>query len=382
MLKVALVGCGKAAETHVNNIHRLGCASLAAVCDSEIIMAEQLAVRHGIPRYYSDFSQLLAEQKPDVVHITTPPQSHLALALQSLQAGAHLFVEKPLAGSYAECETLIEAVIRSRKKLTTGYFYGFDPAARRLRQTLESGRLGKIVHVETFFGYDLASRFAQAALTDEHHWLHSLDGTLLRNVLDHPVFGITNCFSVDHSDIQCLSWRSRRLSGSPVVDQVPDELRVMITGENTSAYLTLSSQARPVSYLLTVYGTAGTVHVDFVGRTVTSRITSGLPGALGRVVPPFHYGWQYFRDGLRKLGRLSGSELRYDAGFTSLLSAFYDSIASDHPVPISYEQMLRVSQMVDRICAQTAGNRATREWTARSTVTPTACAQETLKCGR
>jgi len=94
-LRVAIVGCGKAAENHAAEIRKRYDAELLAACDSELLMAEQSCFRHGAGTPYSDFRRMLDEQCPDVVHLTTPPQSHCSLALESMDAGCHVFVEKP-----------------------------------------------------------------------------------------------------------------------------------------------------------------------------------------------------------------------------------------------------------------------------------------------
>ena len=79
-LRVAIVGCGKIADGHAQEIQKLtDQARLVAVCDREMLLAEQLARRYGIPGQYDDFTRLLEREKPDVVHIATPPQSHLPL---------------------------------------------------------------------------------------------------------------------------------------------------------------------------------------------------------------------------------------------------------------------------------------------------------------
>src|SRR5262245_48032130 len=79
-LRVAVVGCGKIADGHVQEIQKLaGRAQLVAVCDKELLIAEQLARRYGVARHYDDLAQLLEREQPDVVHVTTPPQSHLRI---------------------------------------------------------------------------------------------------------------------------------------------------------------------------------------------------------------------------------------------------------------------------------------------------------------
>ena len=103
-------------------------------------MAEQLAIRYGIQEHYSDFDRMLQQVKPDVVHITAPPQSHLPLAKKALDAGCHILVEKPLALDHEEAAHLIDHVVRSNRKMTIGYTFYFDPIARALRTFIVSLR--------------------------------------------------------------------------------------------------------------------------------------------------------------------------------------------------------------------------------------------------
>ena len=132
-LRVAIVGCGKSADNHVSEIKKLASARVVGVCDREPLMAEQFSVRHGLKAWYSDLSLLLREQSPDVVHITTPPQSHLHVALEAIEAGCHLFVEKPLGEDAKQAAELVRATRANGRKLTVGWTYYFDPAARAAR---------------------------------------------------------------------------------------------------------------------------------------------------------------------------------------------------------------------------------------------------------
>src|SRR5216684_3189714 len=139
-LRVAIVGCGKIADGHVQEVQKLTDeARLVAVCDREMLLAEQLAVRYGIPRHYDDFSKLLEVEKPDVVHITTPPESHLRLGKLALEAGCHIYVEKPFALSRADAADLIAAAERADRRVTVGYFSYFDPPALAMRELIAAG---------------------------------------------------------------------------------------------------------------------------------------------------------------------------------------------------------------------------------------------------
>src|SRR3954471_23757935 len=73
VLRIGIVGCGKIADGHAEILKFLDGAQLVAVCDREPILAEQLAVRFGVPAWYSSLDQMLAAERLDVVHITTPP---------------------------------------------------------------------------------------------------------------------------------------------------------------------------------------------------------------------------------------------------------------------------------------------------------------------
>src|SRR5437763_15650409 len=95
MLKVAIVGCGKIADAHASQIQRIKGCEIVGVCDREPLMARQLFERFPVAHYFDDLSKLLSVVRPDVVHITTPPESHFDIARTCLARGCHVYVEKP-----------------------------------------------------------------------------------------------------------------------------------------------------------------------------------------------------------------------------------------------------------------------------------------------
>jgi len=82
MLKVAIVGCGKIADAHADAIQRIKNCRIVGVYDKEELMAKQLYERFPIDGFYNNLDELMDKAQPDVVHITTPPQSHLPIAKQ------------------------------------------------------------------------------------------------------------------------------------------------------------------------------------------------------------------------------------------------------------------------------------------------------------
>jgi len=345
-LKVVLVGCGKVADQHVREIRTLPIARVVAVCDQEPLMAEQLAFRYGIGKHFSNFDRMLEETTPDVVHVITPPQTHLSLAKKGLDAGCHIFVEKPLAVDSKEAEYLIDYAERKNRKLTIGYTYYFDPIMRALRQMVDSDVLGTVVHVESFLGYDLTGPFGRPIIEDDEHWVRQLPGGLVHNVIDHLLSKMIEFITDEELRISVDAWEGSASLG------LPNELRIMLRGTEASGYATFSSHTRPLMHRFTVFGSKNTAHLDFIASYITFESAPKLPGALARLAFPFDQARQYLLQGGRNLVRFAKSEYQYFAGLNFLVSAFYDSIVRDQPVPISYDEILRVSRLMDEVFLQ------------------------------
>jgi predicted dehydrogenase len=351
-LKIAIVGCGKIADAHVEEIKKIPSVQLGAVCDLEPIMAEQLAARYGVPCWYCDVASMLEVEKPDVLHITTPPQSHLSLTRQAVAAGCHIFLEKPVALRHCDAEAIIGTAIGAGRKLTVNYWPRFEAPALELRRLYETGVLGIPVHVESFLGYDLGGEYGTALKRDPEHWVHRLPGKLFQNVLDHVLNKITPFLDDEEPFIQAVAYRGNAGGGESRSGELLDELRVIIRGAQVSAYATFSAHARPVGQTLRVYGTKNTAHVDFMVRTVALERKQTFPSALGRLFPPLLVAKDYLRQGLRNVNSFSHARFHFFDGLRRLLNEFYLCIEKDSPPPIAYGEILRVSAMMERILEQ------------------------------
>jgi predicted dehydrogenase len=358
MLNIGIVGCGKIADGHIEEIQKLGGARVLAVCDLEPILAEQLAVRYSVPHRYTDFDRMLSDHRLDVIHIATPPHSHLALAHKAARAGCHVFLEKPLALNATDGKSLIECMQQTARKLTINYWYNFESPALALKEFVAKGNLGDPIHIESYYGYDLEGGFGQALLSDDRHWVHQLPGKLFQNIIDHAINKITPFLPDGPMEIIARAYRRRRLKDDGT-DGVLDELRVMIFAGGVSAYVTFSSHARPVGHFMRIYGTKNTAHIDFALRSMSVEKRQTIPSALGRLLPPFASTWQSLRQASNNVREFAGSRFQFFAGMNRLLSQFYQSVLHDTPVPIPYAEILRVSQIMDEISAQVYPVRAT-----------------------
>src|SRR5262249_15998386 len=159
--------------------------------------------------------------------------------------------------------------------------YLFDPPALDMRELLRQGVLGDVVHVESFFGYNLDGAFGKAILGDPNHWVLKLPGQLFHNNIDHLLNKAVEFFPEDEAVPPLSAFGSvrRHARFGDERDKMMDELRVVVRGKRTTIYGTFSSHIRPAWHFVRVYGTKSTAHVDYVARTVTLDATATLPSA-------------------------------------------------------------------------------------------------------
>lgn len=139
-IKVAVVGCGIWGRNHVRNYAELG--ALAALVDPDAGAAQALAVQHGVPAV--TFEAALADPAIDAMVFAMPPSQNHAMGLRALEAGKHLFVEKPLALDLASAEDLCRAAERLGRVLMVGHILHYHAAFRALLAMVRSGRLGAL----------------------------------------------------------------------------------------------------------------------------------------------------------------------------------------------------------------------------------------------
>lgn len=354
MLRVGIVGCGKIADGHVEQVRAIGRGEVAAVCDHEPLMAEQLAVRWRVPGRYSDFAQMLACERLDVVHIATPPQSHVALARMAMEAGCHVFVEKPFALDAEGARAILDGAARHARQVCVNWLYNYESPALRLEQLLQAGALGDIVHLDTHYGYDLGGDFGLAVLADAGHWVHRLPGKLFHNVLDHVLAKVAPHLGDDVPDVRVLSLRRRAASGLALADAMPDELRFMVAAGGVTATGTVSAHGRPVPHTLRVVGTRDTVELDYAARTLLHSARQTQPSAIGRLFPPWVQAARMAGNGWLNLGDFRRARFHYFQPMRVLLARFYDAIEAGAAAPIPPALILRVSMLIDRIVAAIA----------------------------
>src|SRR5262245_53464789 len=295
MLKVAIVGCGKIADDHAAQIQRIKGCQMAAVCDREPLMARQLFERFPINSYFSDVTELLSAACPDVVHITTPPQSHFEVARLCLESGCHVYVEKPFTICEEQAQTLLALAAGRKLKLTVGHDDQFRHVALRMRTLVQSGFLGHgPVHMESYYCYEFGnSGYARALLADKGHWVRRLPGGLLQNVISHGIARIAEFLKSDSPQVFAHGFVSPPLQKMGE-NEIIDELRVMIREESGStAYFTFSSQMRPSLHQFRIYGDRNGLVLDQDQETLIKLRGKRYVSYVEKFIPPVTFAGQY-----------------------------------------------------------------------------------------
>jgi predicted dehydrogenase len=356
MLKIAIVGCGKIADAHAAQIQRIKGCEIVGVCDREPLMARQLYDRYPVKAYYSDVRAMLGESRPDAVHITTPPESHFDLARICLEAGAHVYVEKPFTVYEHQAQTLIDLANERGLKITAGHDDQFSHVARRLREAVRGGYLGdRVVHMESYYCYELGnSGYAGALLGDKNHWARKLPGKLLHNTISHGIARIAEFLSEDAPRVAAQGFISQFLS-SRGETEIIDELRVLLVqGDGTTATFTFSSQMRPSLHLFRIYGNKNGLILDQDQETLIKLRGSHYKSYAEKFVPPINFAKQYLGNLRTNLGHFWARDFQMKSGMKYLIEAFYRSIEEDGPPPIPYREILLTARIMDAIFSQLA----------------------------
>jgi UDP-N-acetyl-2-amino-2-deoxyglucuronate dehydrogenase len=147
-LKYALIGCGRISPNHIaaameNEL------DIVALCDIKPENMEDIMFKFNLPqstRKYTDYQELLKDKKPDLVAICTESGKHGQIALDCIEAGSHLIIEKPIALSLEEADKIIEYAKMNNVKVSACHQNRFNKSIQKIREAIEQKRFGRLHH--------------------------------------------------------------------------------------------------------------------------------------------------------------------------------------------------------------------------------------------
>jgi predicted dehydrogenase len=337
-LRTALIGTGAIARQHLACLKTLPSVEIAAICDLSPATAEAAAERFGIQAWFTDHRVMLERTRPDVVHVTTPPASHFRLAMDALDAGSHVIVEKPATTTYDELEALVRRAEEVGRHLVEDYNYAFNQAPQEILRRISSGQFGAVTHVEVLICLDILGPSGFADPNAPHPAL-SLDGGAIADFLPH-LAALAYAFVGPCRSAHTV-WSKRKPSPLPY-----DEFRALVDAERGTASLGFSSSSQPDAFWLRVYGE----RMQATANLFETRLTFDGPRNVPKPLRPFFSGLEegktIRRAALATLLRKFRGPGAYE-GLWELLGRTYRALGEGTDLPIAASDVIEVNRMIE-----------------------------------
>ncbi len=339
-VRVGFVGCGRIARVHHSYLRASPYVELVGVCDSDERARAEFAAETKLAGF-TTVGEMLREVRPEVVHVLTPPASHAPLALELLEEGVNVLVEKPFALTTAEADMVVAAARRRARWATVDHNRWFDPVVQRAAGALESGRLGRLVGFEVFQGAE-AGEIAKLS-GQSSHWSAQLPGGVLHNLAPHPLY-LMRRFAGPVQDLRVVA---RGTSGGQL-----EEVRLIARGEHAPASVTMSMYTSPFMNRLALYGSEASMEVNLNNMTLIERRPRALPKLVGKVWPNLSEAGQLLRATARNGLAFATGRQRFYPGIGAHLAALYARVAAGGQPPVTAAEGRDVVAWYDEILAQ------------------------------
>ncbi|OLE37515.1 MAG: hypothetical protein AUG00_07950, partial [Candidatus Rokubacteria bacterium 13_1_20CM_2_70_7] len=310
--------------------------TVVGVCDVNLDKAHRLASQASTVAY-GDVSTLLAESRPDLVHVCTPAGTHFEPARQALLAGAHVYVEKPFVETRAEADTLFQVAAARRRLICAGHQLVRDPGFVRA--------MGRVPDLMPVTLVDSVFTFKPPRLQLHRASARALADQLL-DILPHALCTLVVALERCTADLEPLQLQ--------FVSATPTELHALLTVGNVVGRLFVSLRARPVASSLTLTGAQGTLTTDFVRSIVLGAANEGTT-PLEKIANPFVEGGQLVWRSGGSLARRLLHRGDYP-GLAELLEEFYGAVASHSPSPLSVDHLRRVTGLYEKLAGHVYGS--------------------------
>lgn len=256
--KVGLVGCGHISVTHLKAWRKTEGCQVYGVFDVSRALAEKRAREFRIRKIYDDLGSLIDEC--DVIDVCTPPQTHSEIALQAIEAGRHLVIEKPLVTDVSEWDQLQERLSHSPGKITVVHNLKYALAVQRAKRWIEAGRIGDIIGFTRQF---LTCPEKDRMLVGNSHWSHRLPGGRWFETLPHELYLIHYLVApLQLAGVTAIHTASAP-AGAPA-----DEVLITFRDDRCLATIHYSAHCQLNKRVLTLYGTEGTITIDVLANSI------------------------------------------------------------------------------------------------------------------
>lgn len=332
-LEIGLLGCGQATtKYHIPAIKALKGYELSWVCDTDEDKAKKTGKANNIT-WYTDPSKAI-ETTPDLININTPPFTHRDLAIDSLEAGANILLEKPAAMSVNEVDEIIEKTRESEQKACMVHNNLFFDPMLPVLQSIKDGEFGELLSVHSFLGGNPS--------TDVRDWSNQSHGGEIGDRLPHPIYLVTHFIeNTSHRNIDV------KKTGKEV-----EGVSIQIEGENVFGHIEARQTAIPAKQV-EIIGSKKRATVDLYNYTrveYNSKDRSPITMLTDNVGASYQILRNTASNGIEFLSDKFTSGNKFKApGHYHLLKLYRRSILNDDEPPIPLDEGRKVVSILDEL---------------------------------
>jgi predicted dehydrogenase len=343
-LRAAVVGCGAISLHHLSFLEASALAELVAVCDRSVASAEYARARYGAAASFADPGEMMRVARPDVVHVLTPPGTHVDMVETMLEAGAHVVVEKPLAPSASEAARLLDLAAQHDLVLVESHNLLYNDQVSTIDRLVDDGVIGSVREVDVMLSLDLAA----GSLGDLNLEGPGVDlpGGAVHDYLPHLAYLFLH-FLPDLARVPSDVEVTGRLADLSHNERLGfDHLDALVRTGQVRGRLRMAADVVPDAFRLTVRGTRGSVETDLY----QPYLRVDTEGSTGRRGPLHQLGLAASLVG-SAASNLRDKVVQHSAyhGLPRLLHDVYQALVTDGAPPISPDEIRATAALIDEL---------------------------------
>jgi predicted dehydrogenase len=342
-IRIGIVGCGFITqEVHLPALRRSKGANVVALCDMNVDTAKKVAQKFGVGKSYGDVADMLKNEKLDVLDVCTSISTHAAIAIQGMEAGCDILLEKPMAANLTEADQELAVAKKTGKKICVIHQLLFHPMIIKMKRLVASGALGDITRVEI---RQSTPPWDYPPVNDPKHWWQRLSGGIYGDTLPHSTY-LTRAFIGKIEPVAVYSNKLGKYAHLPV-----DDLQILYKGEKGLGTV-FASCNWPSLWEVDLLGTKKIAHADLNNSylVVYDCKTNNGRGILSN----------YIKGNISRSMQILGTSVQTGIkmlsgehrGHFAQIKKFIESLQNDTPLPITGEDDREITRLVESVISK------------------------------
>ncbi|MBI5459246.1 Gfo/Idh/MocA family oxidoreductase [Methanobacterium sp.] len=335
-LKVGVVGCGLISQLrHIPAYKKLKGVQLQAVCDLNEDLARETAEKFKVPNFYTKTSKMFADEDLDIVDICVPPQIHAPIAVEAMESGSHVIMEKPMALNASDCEEMIRIAEEKDLKLSVVHNDLFHPPFIKAKEMVHKGEIGEFRGMRIFLS---TPKHDMIDLKD--HWYHKLPGGVIGETGPHISYmSLEFLENIKNVDVFAKSFLN--------YDWAPhDDFRIEIEAENGFSSVALTYTTNYWAATIDIIGSKAMLHIDLDAMQLVKHKLGELSYMPVAKQSLGHVGQRIGSTLSTTINVLSG---RQKIGTEIVVEKFVESILNGDPLPVAAQEGLEATKLMEDI---------------------------------